>query len=132
LDKTSATAGLLRDWEFSSKLHAAEKVEAFFHGRNELLPGYHSAIRDFLLDKRDDIKRIRNKRWPKKGGKGTHPNRWDRRTLGDAVAAAEAGCRACLESSRTSLVRIHDEHYPKLCWAVHGSGLTLVRGIKAE
>jgi hypothetical protein len=121
----------MRSWEESAKLRYSKKILSFHQGKP--LSEEAGQAAGFIRRCESRIESLRLIYWPdRKSGnpptRGRHPDRWTQRNLADdAGLADEIAAPAIAAELQMSLQQFYETEYPRLCWSVHGSGLTVER-----
>jgi hypothetical protein len=124
-DKARHTFDKVRAWEASAQHRHGITLARHYDGKpGRPVPGVAAKI---ATAKRleAEAQTDRAKRWPTRKGKVRHADRWTGRDLGtDATEAEKLAARG--------FVDFYANHYQRICWYVHGSGLAVVEGLNAE
>jgi hypothetical protein len=116
-----APYSMLCAWEESAKLAAAEKTVNYYKKKGVAIPSQYEAISNFVQSNTQQIRQLRQANWKQ----DKHPPRWTGHNL--FVDSEQADKFTSDGFSEYYAVR-----YPQVCWSVHGSGLTCIRGVSED
>lgn len=115
----------LEAWELSAKYNYALQAVNYVKNNSGKLSAVEQPLADFVNREEDNVRNIRQRCWPAKHGRSTHPNRWTGRDLLRDVQEADRLHGSHLELS-------YQSDYRRMNLQLHGSTLAGYRSLNLE